>query len=298
MKRPNFIFLLAFIVASCIPDPVEIDIPQPDPKLVVASQMLFDQGVLVQVSRSFGALEFSEEESDTLSNDLLDRLLADSARVVMSHAGEQDTLFNLSSGLYLGLGVDLVEGESYVLSVFDSATAEMVTAETVVLPQVFWGDVSYSFEQDSFTLSDTTFLDTALELDISFEDLPGVNYYMVNLYRISQPDSQGQGADLSGLFALNDQGDGNTYPLSDQLYSSQTIRDTLRNSNFRPGDTLSLTLSHISPQYYQYLTTRERSSGSLFANLLGEPVNFPTNVEGGYGIFNLHLTSVQTIVLN
>jgi hypothetical protein len=297
MKSLILYISIVALLSACIPDPVDIDIPQPPPQLVVTSQMLSNQTVLVQVSRSFGALTFSEDNGDSLSNELLDELLVDSARVVLSHAGEMDTLLNLSNGLYLSLGTTLVPGERYLLTVYDFVSGEQVMAETEVLPPVALGELSHYFERNVLQLGDSSLSDTLLALDLSFDDLPGDNYYMVNLYRISQPDSQVV-TNPDELFSLNGNSNRNTYPLSDQLYRSGSIRDTLFNSSFRPGDTLGVSLSHISPLYYQYLTTRQRSSNSIFANLLGEPVNYPSNVEGGYGLFTLHLPTVQVLVLD
>ena len=115
----------------------------------------------------------------------------------------------------------------------------------------------------------------------------------------------GLGADsLSGVIDNGDPSDiffgqagPPTYTYSDQLFPNAVITDTIPYTNFQLGDTIAVALSHISKGYYEYLTTRQRSATSLFANLLAEPVNYPTNVDRGYGFFNLHLPSVQLFIL-
>lgn len=283
------------MLASCIPEPVDLEIPQAEPKLVVASQMIFDQILLVQVSRSFGALEFSEEQSDTLNQELLNQILVDSARVVLISYNQTDTLIGVGSGLYLGLNTELIAGQTYQLSVYDSVTEELVFAESEVLPQAELNELDYSFSFDSITFQDTVFRDTALAVSIGFDDFLDENYYMVNMYRVSLDTANNN---LEGLAStLIGDGGNTTFALTDQLYTEQTIRDTLVTTQFRPGDTVAVALSHISPTYYQYLSTRSRSAGSIFVSLLGEPVSYPSNVDGGYGMFNLHLPNIRFLIL-
>lgn len=289
--------LLMLVVApflnGCIPDPVDIEIPQAESKLVVASQMLLDRFLLVQVSRSFGALEFSQTAGDTLSDDLLSRLLVDSGRVVLISQGQSDTLLSLGNGLYLSLETQLIPGERYQLSVFDSLSGMQVFAESEVLPVAPIGSVGYEWRVTPLPF-DSTFRDSSLAVFLEFDDLPGESYYMVNLYRLAQADSQGVANIFGNLLGSQAQ---NTYSLTDRLYPDAAIRDTLINRNFSKGDTIAVALSHISPRYFQYLTTRERSGNSIFVTLLGEPVSYPSNVDGGYGMFNLHLPSIRLLIL-
>ncbi len=279
---------------GCIPEPVDIDIPQAESRLVVASQMVLDQLLLVQVSRSFGALEFSAEEGDTIGDSFLDSLLVTRGRVVLLSQGQADTLPHLGNGIYLSINTELLPGQSYRLSVFDSASGQQVFAESEVLPVAEWTSLDHAWDARSLTLGDSTVMDSVLSLFVEWEDLPGESYYMINAYRFSQLDSQGVSNSFGGLIGG---GIPNTYSLSDKLYAGGTIRDTLLNRSFRQGDTLAVALSHISPLYYQYLTTRQRSGTNIFVTLLGEPVSYPSNVEGGYGMFSLHLPQLRFVVV-
>jgi len=286
----GLLFLLSSM-SACIPEPVEISIPQLEPSLVVASQILGDQIIFVQLSRSFGALEFSESNGDTLSNDFLDQILVDSARVTVAYRDGVDTLINIGGGFYVTAFTPLYEGDTYMLSVYDSATGLEAFAQSEVLPIANWENVDYFFEAQSLTFNDTLFTDTVLQIATSWQDLVGESYYMVNAYKVSLTDN----GDPSDIFF--GQAGPPTYTYSDQLFPNAVIADTIPYTNFQQGDTIAVALSHISKGYYEYLTTRQRSATSLFANLLAEPVNYPTNVDRGYGFFNLHLPSVQLFIL-
>ena len=62
------------------------------------------------------------------------------------------------------------------------------------------------------------------------------------------------------------------------------------------GATLFGSRNNISPVYFDYLGQRQRG-GTIYNQLVQEPINYVTNVEGGYGMFTLHLPSLQMIVM-
>ncbi|MDX2286572.1 MAG: DUF4249 domain-containing protein [Bacteroidia bacterium] len=280
---------IALALHACIPDPVAIEIPQAEPKLVVASQMLPGNFLLVNVSRSFGALEYAQDQSDTLSDDLLERILADSARVVLSWPGGRDTLLGVGAGTYIG-SAELIPDETYTLEVFDSLSGASVSAIASVLPPVALDSVRWRYNIRETAFGDTTFRDTLIDLIIEFTDPAGPHAYMLNAYRVRVPDSNA----LTNLFNT---GTGiPTIALNDRLFTSPVYRDTITYDAFRPGDTLAVALSSISQTYYDFLTARQRSGTSIFALLLREPISFPSNIQGGYGFFNLHLPSLRLLI--
>lgn len=299
------VLLTAFVsllgLTSCIPDPVEIEVPQAETKLVIASQMLFNQGVLVQVSKSFSALtEIPSSnpggnpptEGDSIDEDFLNLLLVDSAQVIIEGPTTVDTLISLSQGFYLSLGTELIENETYRLRVYDSTSGLSVFAQTKVLPQAAFKELDFRFQPLSLDFQDTTFTDSLFQLTISFDDLEGENYYMVNLYKISQNGAPQPGTDLFSF------GQGQpTYTFADRLLKGGTFTDTLDYSEISVGDTIGVTLSHISKDYYDFLNTRDRSGNSIFAALLGEPVNYPSNVVDGYGMFNLYFPTTRVLIV-
>ncbi|RMG28629.1 MAG: DUF4249 family protein [Bacteroidetes bacterium] len=283
--------LLAVMQQGCVPEPVEIDIEQAEPRLVVASQMLFQEGVLVHVSKSFGALDFSQEAGDSLTDAFLEQVLVPHARVTLTYKDGTDTLLGIGQGFYLSLSTPMYPHEPYLLEVYDSVSGQQVMARTEVLPPTRWAELDYAFDTTSLQLADTTFRDTLLQLYAAFEDLPGESYYMLNVYRLS-------GGERQTYDLLQLQSGSAVHLYADQLYAGASqIRDTLSYPGFRPGDTVAFAISHISRGYYDFQSARQRSGSSLFVNLLQEPVNYPTNVVGGYGYFNLHGPAIEVKVL-
>jgi hypothetical protein len=67
--------------------------------------------------------------------------------------------------------------------------------------------------------------------------------------------------------------------------------------DFVPGDTLVIFLSNISEEYYKFIQLRLDSRFN-FAEFLGEPANYPTNIKGGLGFFNLYIPHVEILILN
>ncbi|RMG71004.1 MAG: DUF4249 family protein [Bacteroidetes bacterium] len=289
---------LAILLSACLPDPVDIVIPQAESRLVISSQMIQDQVLLVQVGRSLSALDFAPAQGEALSPELLDQILVRQARVVVAGAGQTDTLRALGAGLYLGTGITYQTGAAYQLSVYDSVSQQGVFATAEVQPAATWTDLGYTFEIFDYGIDGIDRQDTTLVLSLAFEDLPGGSYYMINAYEASLtrlenlPDFEDLAATLLAPTAQR------TFPLSDALYPGQAIiRDTLRLEGFAPGDTLLMSLAQVEETYFQYLTTRARRAGSLVVELLGEPVNHPSNVVRGYGMFALYRPRIQMLVL-
>lgn len=264
---------------SCIPEPLSVDeIPQLKPKIVVSSQMGPEQTVVIFLTKSIGALE-ANEDSDVES--LLEQIVINDARVIISSNSFTDTLIFAGSGVYASVSIDFVDGEKYTLSV-ESPTMGKVTAETEVKSRV-------PFESLEGSIYDTGY-DTLAELRYSFNDPAGRNFYMVNVQRVT---SELEVDDFLNprLF---------TSLMDDASFDEQRYYEELKvlaGRDFIPGDTLGVFLSNISETYYNFMQLRLDSRFS-FADFLGEPANYPSNVTGGLGYFNLHIPDVRILVLN
>ena len=62
-------------------------------------------------------------------------------------------------------------------------------------------------------------------------------------------------------------------------------------------DSVAIALSNISESYYEFLKKREKG-GNVFTELTNEPINYPSNVKGGFGFFNTHFPDVEYFDLN
>ena len=65
---------------------------------------------------------------------------------------------------------------------------------------------------------------------------------------------------------------------------------------FELKDTAVVMFSNISEEYFRFLDARARG-GNIISSVTGEPINHPTNVQGGYGYFNTHNPSIRQVVI-
>jgi hypothetical protein len=47
-------------------------------------------------------------------------------------------------------------------------------------------------------------------------------------------------------------------------------------------------VASISKNYYDFLDAYKKGN-SLFSQILGEPINYPSNIENGVGVFTAHI---------
>lgn len=277
--RPErgWLVFLALLAVSCIPDPLELkEIPAVEPEIVVASQMIPGQGVLVLLTQTFSAREVSLEVDP---EEFLRRISVNDALVTLRGPERTDSLLFRENGLYGDLNTPLQEGESYELWV-QSETLGEVSASTRVLPQV-------SMETAEIDLYYQGAADTLAAVSFSFNDPFEENHYLFSLQKVE--------ADQLLRNALNPAA--YTQVFSDEEFNNQTVELSFSffSEGYAPGDTIAVSLSNISKEYYEFMELRadERLS---FLEFLSEPANYPSNVEGGRGFFNLHVPDVRLII--
>lgn len=276
----NFHFLLGImsvLFTGCIPEPLPVsNIPTLEPKIVISSQFIPDVGFVIFVSKSIGALD-AGEESD--SEELISQITIDDAIVTISNANEVDTLQNLGTGLYGGLKTDWQSNTNYQLTVI-SPELGSVRATTQVPAFV-------PFEQVGARILDNGY-DSLAEITYQLLDPAGVNFYMINVQRFSTQQDVGSLLNPRIFTKLLEDTD-----FEGELHSE--IFNVLF-QEFSKGDSIAVSMANISPAYYQFLKLRSESRFS-FVEFAGEPINYPSNVEGGYGFFNLHTPDVRLFSL-
>ena len=277
----NFIPLVLFVIGmiSCTPEPLDISVPQADPKLVVYSQALPDQALIVTLSKSFSALSTPNEiedstRQDSINNIFLNQFLVDNATVSISGADYNDTLDRLAKGVYVAPLFPFSPGNSYELKAFDPVTGFSISSFATTLPVVEFDSVSAKRETN----------DDSLDVTITYKvnDPAGDNYYLVNVYTDSIPDNN--------FFNFTGESNTNSIAFSDREFPPGEVE---REDEFTltMTDTLVITLTNISQDYFDFIKARERSGNSF----LSEPISFPSNVTNGLGYFNLHFPSSRTI---
>ncbi len=271
--------ILALMVSSCLPDPLEIStVPKIKPEIVVSSQILSDQSLIVLLTKSFGALDAS---NDSDPQALLNQIAIDDATVTISSANGTDTLALVETGTYSGLTQPLIAGQQYTLRV-DSRSMGVVTAITDVKPQVLFDEIEASLFLNGFG-------DSLAQVSYRFQDVVGKNFYMLNVQRVRLNNLQSQLLNPRSFIRL----------LNEEITDGQPYSETFKvfPTDFSEGDTIAVYLSNISESYFQFIRLRQDNRFS-FVEFLGEPINYPTNVVGGKGFFNLYLPDVRLFVLS
>ncbi len=276
VKYLLFTFLL--MVWSCLPDPLDVDgIPVVKPQIVVSTQIIPDQSLVVFLTKTFGALDASDD-SDPQA--LLDQIAINDAAVTIMGPDGTYELQSLDNGVYGGLIIPFKAGEEYQLHVKSESLGE-VTATTTVKPIV-------SFDEIEAELYYNGFGDTLAQITYRMSDPIEKNWYMLNVQQIER-DELIEDLLNPGSF---------TRLLDDEDFEIQNYEETFRvfPRDFIPGDTIAVSLSNISAEYYDFIQLRIDNRFS-FVEYLSEPVNYPSNVKGGKGFFNLYIPDVRFFVL-
>jgi hypothetical protein len=271
-------FALSIWMSSCLPDPLPVDgIPVIQPQIVVSTQIIPDQYFAVLLTKTFGALEGSDE-SDPL--ELVQQIAVDDADVTITGPDSTYRLVNLGLGLYGGAFIYFEPRASYRLDVH-SASLGSVTATTTVEPPI-------TFDELITDLYYTGYDDTLLQVTHQFTDPVGKDYYMVNVQDLRREDLTANLINPRSFTRLIDDVD----------FEGQRHRESFRVAyrDYYVGDTTAIYLARISEEYYNFMKLRLDNRYS-FVEYLSEPVNYPTNVVGGKGFFNLFVPDVRVIVV-
>lgn len=276
----NILWLFGAItltMVSCVPDPLPVtDIPKLEPRIVVSSQILPNQSISVFLSKSIGALD-AGRGSDVAA--LINQIVVNDAVVTLEHDEKKETLTNLGSGVYTGLNISIQYGKSYTLRVKSPSLGEVNS--TAIAPR----QVPFNSAQASIFATD---YDSLAQVDYSLVDPPEKNWYMVNVQKFSRKQQLNSFLNPKIFTRL----------VNDDEFNGKEFSDEFRVlfQRYSKGDTVAVFMSSISPEYYKYLSLRNDNRYSL-AGFASEPLNYPTNVQGGYGYFNLHVPDVRIFVL-
>ncbi|MFH1004285.1 MAG: DUF4249 domain-containing protein [Bacteroidota bacterium] len=289
-----FTVVIVCVFFGCRPKPIDIDIDLHKPKLVVSSTILpltdsilslidstiTDSTILVvSLTKTFSALS-NPMQNDSFSSGIPNNLVVTDALVTVNHSNRIDTLFMIVPGIYISTFF-LQDYEYYTLYAKDPATKDEITASSVLLPKVSFDTV--------YPIVTKIPNDTTISVKYEFTDFQNTNnWYVISCYNYFKTSTtvSKKKFDINNyrdkyklqtkLILLNDK------TFEGKKYSGETIL-----TDVKSADTIVVSISNISEEYFQFLTTQKRS-GSIFNQFTGEPINFPTNVNNGYGYFNLY----------
>lgn len=274
---------LLLTLTACVPRPIDIDVAPAESQIVIASQVIPDRALVVAVTRSFSALAIDVENGDSVSNDFLSDLLVEHARVTVSFAGVTEELFRLGPGVYASINTLQFPNEVYALQVYDSTTDQTVTSNTLMLPFVGFDTLR--------PIVDRTVGDTSIQLEYSITDPPGDNWYAINVVKQGDANSNA-GIDINSFFSAGLNVITQTRLVSDKAFSGNTISEKFDLLEVNAEDSIVVTISNISREYFDYLQASERAQG-LLSSITQEPINRPTNIRDGLGFFNAHFPDIR-----
>lgn len=270
---------LMLALGACFPDPLEVQtVPEVQEQLVVSTQIVPDESLLVLLTKTFSALDASD---DSDPQKLLNLIAVDDALVYVEGPAGVDTLNSLGDGAYGGVSIPFKAGEVYTLRIYSDAFG-VVSATTEVKAKV-------DFVQVNAELFYNGYDDTLAQVTYSFNDVPGMNYYMINVQEVERQDAIENLLNPRAFTVLFDDSGFNG--------DSHGERFRVYPRDYEPGDTIAVSLANISAEYYNFMQLRMDNRYSL-VQFVAEPVNYPSNIVGGRGYFNLHVPDVRFFVFD
>jgi hypothetical protein len=265
-------------LGGCLPEPLGVDgLPVVKPEIVVSAQIVPDRSIVVLLTKTFGALDASD---DSDPEELLKHIAVDDAVVSIEGPGGTYELTSLDNGLYGGLVIPFEPGREYTLHVVSESLGE-VEASAIVQPTVSFDDIKADLIFNGYD-------DTLAQITYRLTDPPEKNFYMLNVQQIERSNVVDNLINPRAFTRLID----------DKEFNGDTYQETFRvfPRDFIPGDTIAVSLSNISKEYYDFMQLR-LDNRYTFVEYLSEPVNYPSNVKGGKGFFNLYVPDVKTFIL-
>lgn len=270
------IFFSTLFFWGCTPSSKEISIPQSDTKLCIASTAFNSNTAIVAVSYSISSLTNLNDTSGTIMP--LSSFLADSALVILTNNGHNDTLIETIQGIYVNTQLQLTSGTSYTLRVKDkkgNSITAVTTYQTAAPPDLIMPTVIRAP------------LDTTIQLKINVTDnSQQTNYYIMaydNINSNTVPSQIGSSKfpvlSLSAIKKLE--------VFSNAEAVNGVISKTFIIGNVGSNDTLFVHYGRIDKGYYDYLISY-KNTGSLINQIVSEPINLPTNINIGVGYFELY----------
>lgn len=266
-------------LSSCMPDPLDVDdLNLPGTRIVVSSLILPDNSVAILLTKSIGALE-ANDDSDP--RDLIPGIALNDALVTITVNDSVYSLKLLQDGVYQGIGIPLVPGRECHLKVV-SPSLGTVTASTVVQAPIYFDTVTAEPYINEYN-------DYWAQVTYTIKDPPAPNYYLLNVQKAKRRED---------LVENILKPDAYTRQVEDKTFDAQEFSEMFRamNKNFYPGDSIEVSLSNVSLDYFNYVTLRLENQLEL-VEVFSEPIYYPTNIRGGRGFFTLHLTDVRVVVL-
>ena len=286
--------LLVFLLFSCKPKPLDIDISPAEEKMVISSQLLFQQGIAINLTKSFSSLDNIKNGEGGYSEEFLNNISIKNAIVTVTYNNITDTLTMLESspGVYYSLTVLQYVYQDYLLMVWDSYLKKYISASSTLLPKVNFNSIE---SENSSKSTENSFI-----VNYTIKDLDYVNnWYMVSYSKLVNGKRFSLKRSLlpknipinKSTFIIQNPEAEEIELFTDNNALNNIISRSKKLTDVSSTDTVIVALINVEEGYYNFLNTKIKAGG--LANSFGnEPINYKTNVNGGYGFFTTHSPSV------
>jgi hypothetical protein len=280
-KRVKCFMAMAAIVTSlmsCEPSPLDVDsLKIPDTGIVINSMILRDSSVAVLVTQSMRPLQATDEADP---RKLIASVAINDATVSVTANGLRYNLALWRDGVYKSTDIPLIPGRQYDLDVVSKSFGQ-ASATTILQPPVALVSATATPAQSQYNTR-------GVQVGYSLYDPPGSNHYLVAIQRPKHESD----IDLLLLPMAY------THAIDDKAFNDTEFSETFiaTTKDLLPGDTVEVSLSNVSADYYDYVVMRMENQLKL-AELFSEPVYYPSNIRGGRGFFTLYLSDVKVMVL-
>jgi hypothetical protein len=285
--HPGLILLMIILsqLLSCKPEALDVKMPRTSEKPSVAAQYGIDGTMALVLSKSFDAgKQIYTADSNGISYD--SSLLLSAAQVEITGDGKLISFYELDPGIYASTTAFFNDGSYYDLKIL-TADGKSIQAQSRKMEKVNFEEIKLSYLDNN----------KSIKINFSFNDIsnPG-SYYVVNYISGNKqtqiPDKPDPEYIAKRILEQNA-----SYDLIDETQFKNGIYNGEKTIT-RPSesDTIAVALTHISKGYYHYLQAQKKA-GTLFNQIRAEVINFPSNVQNGYGYFELNEPDFRIIEL-
>lgn len=271
-----YLLLLVGSLFSCQPREKEIAMPAGMERWVLNSRITGDGMLLVSLSRTLPPDQLSGGE------ELLQRLAVSGMQVSLEYQGSSFGLEEAGGGVYILADPAWQAGERALLRVKDPVNGKELYSETVVTPLP---EVDSIAPEARIGIRDTS---CRVRVELSSLDAHK-RWYLLSFQKWDTRVQVIPKGRASLKQVLNQ-----TEKMSEKvvLISSDSFKNgkyTLQKElpYIHGTDTLVVMVSEIEDGYRKFLETQLRSSNWI-NQLMGEVINYPSNVKNGMGYFTLH----------
>ncbi|MEM6684921.1 MAG: DUF4249 domain-containing protein [Bacteroidota bacterium] len=264
----TFLFVLFIAFVSC-DDPVDVDLMDAPPRLVIEASIDWEQGTVGnnQMIKLSTSTPFFDNTSDA-------SVTGASVKVTNNNSNAEFTFTDQNDGTYTTDSFVPVLNNSYTLEVIYNG--EVYTATETMTPVTGINEVFQSLEGG--------FDEELLDVNITYNDPQEFgNYYMIRLQEVG---------DLFPI--IETRSDEFTNGNVQDEFFEKDDDDDFPDNQFDPGDSVNIKLFGISERYYNYITLlieQYDSAGNPFATtpaeIRGNCINVTNTDNYAFGYFRV-----------